>query len=65
MISLYMQPFSEAELAYRRERITADYQNAQRLFHLKWPVGLLSPNRRRPHHPSGPRPSPHHAMSNG
>jgi hypothetical protein len=65
MISLYMQPFSDAELDYRRERITADYRRAQRPFHLKWPVGLLSPNRRRPRHTPAARPAPHHATSIG
>jgi hypothetical protein len=65
MISLYMEPFSEAELSYRRERIAADYRRTRAPFHLKWPVGLLSPNRRRPRPTSGPRPSPHHATSIG
>jgi hypothetical protein len=54
---------TQAELDYRRERIVADFPRTSGLFHLKWPVGLLSPQRRRPRYRPAARPSPHHATS--
>jgi hypothetical protein len=59
MFSLFVQPFSDAEQAYRREQIMASYHRSPRRLHLKWPAGLLSPARRRPHHVPTLKPSPH------
>jgi hypothetical protein len=54
---------TQAELDYRRERIAADFPRSSGRFHLKWPVGLLSPKRRRTRYLPAARPSPHHAAT--
>jgi hypothetical protein len=54
------QLMAQADLDYRRERIARQFRPSPRPFHLRWPVGLLSPNRRRPQPTPTPRPSPHH-----
>jgi hypothetical protein len=65
MFSLFIQPFADAERAYRREQITSQFRRSPRPFHLKWPVGLIGPNRRRPRHTPVNRPAPHHVTSVG
>jgi hypothetical protein len=65
MLGQTNQSFAMADLDYRIDRIFNDFPSSPRPFHLKWPVGLLSWNRRRPRYPSAPRPAPHHATSIG
>jgi hypothetical protein len=65
MLGHESQPLATAELDYRRERLAAQYGRGRRQFHLKWPIGLVNPNRRRPRPLPTNRPAPHHASSIG
>lgn len=52
-IGLFVEPFAKAEQEYRREQIAAQF----RPFHLRWPVGRMTPIWRRPRlAPAGRRP---------
>jgi hypothetical protein len=55
--------FATADLAYRRERIYTDLHRAGRPLRMRWPFGLINPNRRRRASTSRPMPAPHHAIS--
>jgi hypothetical protein len=59
-IGPFVEPFAKAEQEYRREQIAAQFRRPQRPFHLRWPVGLTSPTRRRPRHTRAGRPAPQH-----
>jgi hypothetical protein len=63
MLAQTPQLLAMADLDYRRERLAAQFKPSARPFHLRWPVGLLSPNRRRPRQTPVPKPSPHHVTS--
>lgn len=65
MLGQTSQLFAMADLDYRRDRIAAEFPRSTRPFHLRWPVGLISPNRRRPRHTPATRPAPHHVTSIG
>jgi hypothetical protein len=54
---------ANAEVNYRRDRLMAVMHEARRPMKLRWPIGLISPRRRRPRFVSEPRPAPHHATS--
>jgi hypothetical protein len=63
MLGQTNQTFALADLAFRREQISADLARARRPLALGWPFGLTSGRRRRPRFASRPMPSPHHATS--
>jgi hypothetical protein len=65
MFSLFVQPFADAERDYRRAQIAAQFRRSPRTVHLRWPVGLISPSRRRRRHIPAGRPAPHHVTSIG
>lgn len=65
MLTPNFQLFSDSERAYRQERVVAAFRPRRQTRHLKWPAGLLSPNRRHPRTPPRNLPAPHHAASAG
>jgi hypothetical protein len=65
MLAPNFQLFAESERAYRQEQIAAEFHPGHRRLRLKWPAGLLSPNRRHPRTPRAVLPAPHHATSIG
>jgi hypothetical protein len=52
--------FVEAELAYRRERITAQFPATTERHRLHWPTGRLRGRGRQPRHPRHVMAAPHH-----
>jgi hypothetical protein len=54
-----------AELDYRLDQIAGQFGHRGRRLQLKWPIGLVNPNRRRPRQLPVNRPAPHHASSLG
>jgi hypothetical protein len=63
-IGLFVLPLAEAQRDYRREQIAAQFRRSQRPL-LRWPVGLMSPIRRRPRGTRAGRPAPQHVTSLG
>jgi hypothetical protein len=64
-IGPFVEPFAKAEREYRREQIAGHFRRSPRPLHLRWPVGPMSPIRRRPRHAQAGRPAPQCVTSIG
>jgi hypothetical protein len=60
MLGQTSQIFVEAEMAYRRERVMADFGPWRRRPQLRWPTRVGGGRRRQPR---AIMPAPHHAIS--
>jgi hypothetical protein len=60
MLGQTSQIFAEAEVAYRRERLMADFRPSAHRRQLHWPSGWFGGHHRQPRHPRHVMPAPHH-----
>jgi hypothetical protein len=61
MLGQTAQIFAEADLAYHRERIMAQFPARTQRRQLRWPRPFSGP--RHPHLPRRPMPAPHHSAA--